>query len=157
CFALGGRMLEVDAAAALIAARVPALEGLETVPLRAAIGRVLAGALRAPMPLPPFFHSAVDGYAFRHAALAAAGETRLRVAGRVQAGAAAAALAPGTALRIFTGAPMPAGADTVMMQEDAREADGAVILPPGLRHGANCRPAGEDVAEGAAALPAGRR
>jgi molybdopterin molybdotransferase len=157
CFAFGGKLLAVEAAAALIAERVPPLAGAETVPLRAALGRVLAEDLRAPVALPPFFNSAVDGYAFRHADLAAEGESRLVIAGRLQAGAEAGAVAPGTAIRIFTGAPMPDGADTVMMQEDAREEAGAVILPPGLRRGANCRPAGEDVALGEVALAQGRR
>lgn len=157
CFAFGGKLLDVDEAAALIAARVPALPGTEAVPLRAARGRVLTEPLLAPVALPPFFNSAVDGYAFRHADLAPAGATRLVIAGRVQAGAAAPPLAPGTALRIFTGAPMPEGADTVMMQEDARDEGGTVLLPAGLKRGANCRPAGEDVARGAPALPAGRR
>jgi molybdopterin molybdotransferase len=157
CFAFGGRLLSVEEAQAMIVERIPALPGSETVGLRAALGRVLAEDLRAPVPLPPFFNSAVDGFAFRHADLAAAGETRLRIAGRLQAGQAAGAVAPGTAIRIFTGAPMPDGADTVMMQEDAREEAGDVVLPPGLKRGANCRPAGEDVALGEAALEEGRR
>jgi molybdopterin molybdotransferase len=157
CFAFGGKLLAVEAAAALIEARVPPLAGTEAVPLRAALGRVLAEDMRAPVALPPFFNSAVDGYAFRHADLAAAGETRLVIAGRLQAGAEAAPVAPGTAIRIFTGAPMPQGADTVMMQEDAQEEGGAVVLPPGLKRGANCRPAGEDVALGEVALAQGRR
>jgi molybdopterin molybdotransferase len=157
CFAFGGPLMSVEVAQALIADRVPALSGAETVALLAAAGRVLAGDLHAPLPLPPFFNSAVDGYAFRHADLAAEGETRLPVAARLQAGQAAAPLAAGTSIRIFTGAPMPQGADTVMMQEDAREEGGAVLLAVGLRPGANCRPAGEDVAQGEVALPAGRR
>jgi molybdopterin molybdotransferase len=157
CFAFGGPLLSVDAAQALIAERIPVLDGLEQVALLAALGRVLAGDLRAPLPLPPFFNSAVDGYAFRHADLAADGETSLPIAARLQAGHAAAPLAAGTCARIFTGAPMPAGADTVMMQEDAQEAGGAVLLAPGLKRGANCRPAGEDVAQGEVALQAGRR
>jgi molybdopterin molybdotransferase len=157
CFAFGGKLLDVDAAAGLIAERVPPLAGAEPVGLRAALGRVLAEDLRAPVPLPPFFNSAVDGYAFRHEDLARAGETRLVVAGRLQAGASAGTVAAGTAIRIFTGAPMPDGADTVMMQEDAREEAGCVILPAGLKRGANCRPAGEDLPEGAVALAAGRR
>jgi molybdopterin molybdotransferase len=68
-------------------------------------------------------------------------------------------LAPATAVRVFTGAPMPPGADTVLMQEDARLESGAaaLVVPPGLKPGANARPAGEDVAAGAVALPAGRR
>lgn len=157
CFAFGGKLMSVDAAQALIAERVPPLPGAEPAALLQALGRVLAGDLRAPLPLPPFFNSAVDGYAFRHADLAASGETRLPVVARLQAGQESGGIIPGTAIRIFTGAPMPAGADTVMMQEDAREEDGAVLLAPGLKRGANCRPAGEDVAQGAVALEAGRR
>ena len=105
CFAFGGKLLAVEAAAALIADRVPPLQGAVPVALRAALGRVLAEDLRAPIALPPFFNSAVDGYAFRHADLSPAGETRLVVAGRLQAGASGAAVAPGTAIRIFTARP----------------------------------------------------
>ena len=157
CFAFGGPLLSVEDAQALIAARIPPITGQEEVGLRAALGRVLAGDLHAPGPLPPFFNAAVDGYAFRHADLTPEGETLLPIGQRLQAGQAARPLPPRMAARIFTGAPMPAGADTVMMQEDAREQSGAVVIVPGLRRGANCRPAGEDVAQGALALPAGRR
>jgi molybdopterin molybdotransferase len=157
CFAFGGRLLSVEEAEALIAERIPPLPGREEVALHAARGRVLAEALAAPVSLPPFFNSAVDGYAFRHADLSPTGETRLRLAGRLQAGQSGGAVASGTATRIFTGAPMPAGADTVMMQEDAREEGGALVLPAGLKRGANCRPEGEDIARGEPALPEGRR
>jgi molybdopterin molybdotransferase len=157
CFAFGGALLSVEAAEALILERVAPKGGSEAVPLAGALGRVLAAPLVATTPLPPFFNSAVDGYAFRHADLAVAGETRLPLDGRVAAGQAAAPLAPGAAARVFTGAPMPGGADTVMMQEDARTEGGALLLPPGLARGANCRPAGEDVPAGAEALAAGTR
>ncbi|EHL95287.1 putative molybdopterin biosynthesis protein MoeA [Acetobacteraceae bacterium AT-5844] len=158
CFAHGGALLSVEEAASLVIARVPPLEGEESIALSAARGRVLARDLHAPQPLPPFFNSAVDGYAFRHADLIPGQETALRLEGRLAAGqAAGATLTPGTALRILTGAPMPPGADTVMMQEDARLEGGSLYLPPGLKHGANCRPAGEDVAQGELALPAGTR
>lgn len=157
CFAFGGKLMSVDQAQALILERIPPLPGAEPVGLLAALGRVLAADLRAPLPLPPFFNAAVDGYAFRHVDLAVAGATRLPVAARLQAGQDAGRITPGTATRIFTGAAMPDGADTVMMQEDAREEAGAVLLAPGLKRGANCRPAGEDVAQGDVALPAGRR
>jgi molybdopterin molybdotransferase len=156
CFAFGGPLLSVEAAAALIADRVPPLPGRESVLLATARGRVLAEPLVARAPLPPFFNSAVDGYAFRFADLTPEGEARLPLEGRVAAGQLPAPLRPGTVMRVLTGAPMPAGADTVMMQEDAVLEDGAVTLPPGLKRGANCRPAGEDVAAGAEALPAGR-
>lgn len=157
CFAFGGPLLTVEAALALILERVAPLGGEEGVPLPAALGRVLARPLMARTPLPPFFNSAVDGYAFRHADLTPLGETRLALAGRIAAGHAGALLQPGTAARIFTGAPMPGGSDTVMMQEDARLDGDALLLPPGLKRGANARPAGEDVPQGAEALPAGRR
>ncbi|MBO1081590.1 gephyrin-like molybdotransferase Glp [Roseomonas haemaphysalidis] len=158
CFAHGGALLSVEAAAALVVARVPPLAGTETVPLAAARGRVLAEDLHAPQPLPPFFNSAVDGYAFRHADLVPDAESVLALHGRLAAGQAAAGpIPPGTALRILTGAPMPPGADTVMMQEDAVLDGPRLRLPPGLKHGANCRPAGEDVAQGECALPAGAR
>jgi molybdopterin molybdotransferase len=162
CFAFGGALLSVEEAQALIEARIapgPAAE--ETLLLGpTASGRVLARDLIAPRPLPPFFNAAVDGYAFRHADLAPGAEaTPLALAGRLPAGEASgeAPIAPGTAVRIFTGAPMPQGSDTVLMQEDARVEGGTVLVPSGLKLGANARPAGEDVAEGARALPAGRR
>jgi molybdopterin molybdotransferase len=157
CFAFGGALLSMEAAQALIADRVPPLGGEESVPLLAARGRVLARDLVAELPLPPFRNAAVDGYAFRHADLMPGEATPLALAGRVAAGGEAPPLAPGTAARIFTGAPMPPGADTVLMQEDARVAGGCVMVPPGLAPGANARAAGEDVARGAVALPAGRR
>jgi molybdopterin molybdotransferase len=153
CFAFGGELLGVDAARALIEDRVAPLGGMETVPLLAALGRVLAAPLRARTPLPPFRNAAVDGYAFAHAE----GALRLRIAGRVAAGGEAAALAPGDAVRVFTGAPMPDGADTVLMQEDARLDGDALLVPAGLKRGANARAAGEDVPAGAEALPAGTR
>jgi molybdopterin molybdotransferase len=154
CFAFGGQMMGVEAAAALIQARVAPLADTEAVALQAARGRVLAERLIASGALPPFFNAAVDGYAFAHQGGAA---LRLPVAGRVAAGAAPAPLTPGTAMRIFTGAAMPAGADTVLMQEDATLEGDTLLLPAGLRPGANCRPAGEDMAMGATALAAGTR
>jgi molybdopterin molybdotransferase len=157
CFAFGGALMPVEEAQALIAARVPSPMGEEAVPLTAARGRVLARDLVAPIPLPPFFNAAVDGWAFRHGDLDAAAATRLREAGRVPAGQAAARAArAGEAMRVFTGAPMPEGTDTCVMQEDVQREGDAIIVPPGLKRGANARPAGEDVALGSVALPAGR-
>ena len=159
CFAFGGPMRSVDEAVALITARLSRVDGVETVALAGADDRILAEALAAPLALPPFTNSAVDGYAVRAEDLPTDAERAFPVSGRLQAGAAALdQIAPGEALRIFTGAPMPASADTVFMQEDVRvEDDGRVILPPGLKHGANVRPAGEDIPLGHAVLPAGRR
>jgi molybdopterin molybdotransferase len=158
CFAFGGPLLSVDAVERLIAERVTPVSEIETVLLRDARGRVLASNVVAPIDLPPFDNSAVDGYAVRHADIDAKHETTLAIVDRLTAGRAAAqALAVGEAIRIFTGAPMPPGADTVFMQEDVRAEDGAVAVPPGLKLGANRRLAGEDVARGSIALRAGRR
>ncbi len=159
CFAFGGPMMSVDEAVGLIAARVTPVKEIERVALNRADGRILAHDIAAALPLPPFTNSAVDGYAVRSRDLPDATEAVFAVAGRVQAGAAASeAIQPGQAVRIFTGAPMPEGADTVFMQEDVRlDGEGRVVLPAGLKPGANVRPAGEDIAIGTAALGKGRR
>jgi molybdopterin molybdotransferase len=158
-FAFGGKLMPVDDAVAILSARVKPVAEVETVDLRHADGRILAKDIAAPLPLPPFTNSAVDGYAVRSRDLTQNEPVAFAVEGRIQAGAAAGGtIAPGRAVRIFTGAPMPHGADTVFMQEDVRlDASGAVLLPSGLRAGANVRATGEDIAAGATALPAGRR
>jgi molybdopterin molybdotransferase len=159
CFAFGGPLMSIDEAVGMIASRVTPVSDLEIVPVVRADGRVLSADVRAPLPLPPFTNSAVDGYAVRSADLGFAGEQPFTVTGRIQAGAAAdAPILPGHAVRIFTGAPMPAGADTVFMQEDVRiDEAGKAVLPTGLKAGANVRPAGEDIERNSVALPAGRR
>jgi molybdopterin molybdotransferase len=158
CFAFAGPLMLIADAERLIGERVTPVGGSETVTLREAAGRVLAQDVIAPVNVPPFDNSAVDGYAVRAADLGGEGETRLAVVDRVAAGHSAShPIKAGEAIRIFTGAPMPAGADTVFMQEDCRVEDGAVIVPPGLKRGANLRFAGEDIRAGAVALPAGRR
>jgi molybdopterin molybdotransferase len=158
CFAFNGPLLPIAEAEKLIGARVIPVSGQEMVPLRAALGRVLNADLIAPFNLPPFDNSAVDGYAVRGEDIDAGREQRLAIVDRVAAGHAAThAVKSGDAVRIFTGAPMPAGADTVFMQEDCRLDGAHVIVPPGLSRGANRRLAGEDIRAGAVALPAGRR
>ena len=157
CFAFGGPMMSVDEAVAIIATRVTAVQEVETVSLDGADGRVLAHDLAAPLPLPPFTNSAVDGYAVRASDLSRDSEQAMPIAGRVQAGAVGEAAKPGQAVRIFTGAPMPQGTDTVFMQEDVRiDEAGRVVLPAGLKPGANVRPAGEDIPAGHLALKAGQ-
>ena len=157
CFAFSGPLLPVEEMERLIAERVTPVAETEFSPLHGARGRVVAEDILAPVDLPHFDNSAVDGYAVRHADLRANGETSLAVAGRLTAGRRAeAALGSHQAIRIFTGAPMPQGADTVFMQEDCRVEGETVIVPSGLRRGANRRLAGEDVRAGAVVLPAGR-
>ncbi len=158
CFAFAGPLLPIADMERLIIARVTPVAEVEEVPLTEALGRVVAADMAATEDLPPFDNSAVDGFAVRHADLAAASDTRLIIAERVMAGHEAAhPLAPREAIRIFTGAPMPVGADTVFMQEDCRVEGNAVIVPPGLERGANSRQAGEDLRKGAIMLPAGRK
>jgi molybdopterin molybdotransferase len=158
CFAFGGELMRLEDAVRLMAQRVAPVAGTELVPLEEADGRVLADDVIATVDLPPFDNSAVDGYAVRHDDLSAGGDSRLPVAGRIAAGAAPEGLASaGQAVRIFTGAPLPAGSDTVFMQEDVRVEDGLASLPQGLERGANRRLAGEDLPKGGNALPAGRR
>jgi molybdopterin molybdotransferase len=159
CFAFGGPMMSVDEAVHIIAARVTAVHETETVSLAEADGRFLASDISAPLPLPPFTNSAVDGYAVRSGDLPRQEEAAFPIAGRVQAGASAREpIRPGHAIRIFTGAPMPDGADTVFMQEDVRvDENHRVVLPAGLKPGANVRPAGEDIPGGFPALKAGQR
>ena len=157
CFAFSGPLLPLEEMERLIETRVQPVAGKETVLLRAAGGRILAADIVAPLDLPPFDNSAVDGYAVRHRDLKPDAETRLTVSGRVMAGHRPPnTVGAGEAVRIFTGAPMPAGADTVFMQEDVRTEGEAVIVPPGLKTGANRRLAGEDVKKGSVVLPAGR-
>jgi molybdopterin molybdotransferase len=158
CFAFGGPLMSVDEAVAIIAGRVAAIAESETVSLLHADGRILAADVVAPVPLPPFTNSAVDGYAVRSGDLNPDGSI-FSVTGRVQAGdPSRLPIAAKHAIRIFTGAPMPEGADTVFMQEDVRlDSEGNVALPSGLKAGANVRPVGEDIAAGVTALPAGSR
>ena len=158
CFAFGGPMLSVDDVERLMAERVGAVAGCADVALAQALGRVLASDVRAPINLPSFDNSAVDGYAVRFADLNTTGETRLRVAGRAQAGSRdVTAVQAGEAIRIFTGAAMPPGTDTVFMQEDVQAQGDAVVVPSGLKLGANRRLIGEDVTAGSVVLKAGCR
>jgi len=156
CFAFSGPLLPLSEMERLIGERVVPVAETERVGLRGARGRVTAADVTAPVDLPPFDNSAVDGYAVRHADLREDGDSKLVIAGRLTAGTwADIALKPGQAIRIFTGAAMPAGADTVFMQEDVTVDGDHVIVPKGLQLGANRRLAGEDVPAGQVALPAG--
>lgn len=158
CFAHGGSLMSLDDALALIEERTQAVTGVEAVALKDGLGRILAEDVIAPFAVPPHANSAVDGYAVRFEDLAQDKETMLRVVGRAAAGhPERRALGPGEAIRIFTGAVMPQGADTVMMQEDCRLERGCLAVPPGIKRGANRRRAGEDVEAGALALATGTR
>lgn len=149
-------MLSFDEALAkLLAGCVPVSE-TKAMPTIAAAGRVLAEAQHSTLAVPPLDNSAMDGYAVRAADVTVAGTT-LPVSQRIPAGTVGAHLQPGTAARIFTGAPIPAGADAVVMQERCEHADGAVVINHVPKVGEHIRRAGEDVTVGAQILAAGAR
>jgi molybdopterin molybdotransferase len=149
--------LDCETALARILATLSPLPGHEVVHLRAALGRVLVADLQAARPVPGFANSAVDGYAFNHADGALAIRAGLPLAGTSYAGRPwLEALPAGHCIRITTGAALPAGADSVVMQEHTREVAGQVVHDRPVHAGENVRLAGEDIAAGELALPAGR-
>ncbi|MDZ7782855.1 MAG: gephyrin-like molybdotransferase Glp [Halioglobus sp.] len=143
--------LEEALARMLASARMTDL--VDTVPLLEARGRILAEDVKAVIDVPGADNSAMDGYALR----AAEADGPLRVAQRIPAGAVGKPLAPGTAARIFTGAPMPPGADAVAIQENCLEEEGVVRVKHVTAAGDNVRPRGQDVAVGETVIASGRR
>lgn len=125
----------------------------ETLDCDRAAGRVLAEALVAPRDLPSFDTSTMDGYALHHGQ---AGRS-LPVSQRIAAGSTALPLAPSSCARIFTGAPIPPGADCVVPQEQVKLESERVIIPAGVASGSNIRRCGSELRQGAVALPAGLR
>jgi molybdopterin molybdotransferase len=158
CFAFGGELMKTEEALRLLTERLEIVVEREDIDLRSAAGRILAADIVSDRAVPPHDNAAVDGYAVRFDDLGENGETRLTLAGRIAAGTQMdRPVGRGEAIRIFTGAPMPDGADTVLMQEDCRAENGIVAIPPGIKQGANRRFAGEDVVPGARILAAGTR
>ena len=137
----------------LLAAAQP-VEEVRHVPLLAAAGRVLAVVQQSGVSVPPLDNSAMDGYAVRTADVTTAGIC-LPVSQRIPAGTVGVPLQPGSAARIFTGAPIPAGADAVVMQERCEHGEGGVVINQVPKSGENIRRAGEDITAGADILPAG--
>jgi molybdopterin molybdotransferase len=151
-----GPALSLADALARILGEVKAVDGSETVAVRLALGRVLATDVESGIDVPSHTNSAMDGYALAGAELPADGETRLEVIGTAAAGRPfAGAVGAGQCVRIMTGAPMPAGADTVVMQENVVRDGAAAIIGSGQKPGQHVRQAGEDIAAGSVALRAG--
>ncbi len=152
------RLMAVDEALQQIRAKLSCTAAAESVLLREAAGRILYSDHHATMDVPPFANSAMDGYAIRFDDLEQ-GQRIFPISGRVPAGHDPGPLAPGTAVRIFTGAPMPSGADTVVIQENCRTDAGAstvtVVADPSV--GENVRAAGNDIHAGERLLSAGKR
>jgi molybdopterin molybdotransferase len=149
-------MLTVEEALAQVLASAEALVDIETVPTLQACGRVLATGVVAAMDVPPMDNSQMDGYAVRTLDVPAA-PTTLRVSQRIAAGHVGAPLEPGTAARIFTGAPVPPGADAIVMQESCSAAGDKVQINEKPAPGAWVRRAGVDVEAGQTVLAPGTR
>lgn len=158
CFATGRPLMTTAEALAVLDQRIVPVVGSEDIGLDAAAGRILAEDVASPIDVPPHDNSAVDGYAVFFDDLRDDAPTQLPVIGRAAAGHPFdRAVKRGEAIRIFTGAPMPAGPDTVMMQEDCQESDGTVTIAPGIKRGANRRKAGEDIRADSTVLQQGTR
>mgnify|MGYP002713207626 CR=1 FL=1 len=161
CFLHDKDRLRHDEALDILSARVTPVASIEEIALENAVGRILAEEITAPRPVPGTDNSAMDGYAFTHSDYVSLGG-RLPISGRIVAGQPATApIEPSTAVRIFTGAVMPEGADTVAMQEDVTEELSGetrlAVIPEGLKYGANRRLAGEDLKPGDLILEAHTR
>ena len=163
CFANDGQLMPLAEALAILDDRLVTVAPIETVALGAACGRILADSVVASDDVPPHDKSAVDGFAVYFDDLSPDDPTELPITGRIAAGHPLGRLAQrGEALRVFTGAVMPHGAndsgpDTVLMQEDCALEGEVVRIPPGVARGANRRNAGEDIVQGTTVLDAGRR
>ncbi|HEY7841021.1 MAG TPA: gephyrin-like molybdotransferase Glp, partial [Gammaproteobacteria bacterium] len=150
--------LTVPEALDRIRAAIVPLGERERVPIRAALDRVLADDVRSEIDVPPGTNSAMDGYAVRAADIPTDGTRELRVVGTAWAGRPLREkITSGTAARIMTGALLPEGADTVVIQERAESSDGLVRIGPGTNRGDNVRAAGEDIRRGDTVLTRGRR
>ncbi|MTI10221.1 molybdopterin molybdotransferase MoeA [Curvivirga aplysinae] len=158
CFDAGGELLPLEKAIKHLKENLLPVAQKVLLPLAECQNHVLAEDIIANHNVPPHNNSAVDGYAVRFSDLSSSENTILPVGARIAAGQfLGRPLAEKEAIRIFTGAPMPEGADTVMMQEDTVEADGKVTLLPGIKLGANSRNAGEDMQAGKVVLKAGQK
>ena len=166
CFAFGGDLTPLDEALAAMHERIAVVTEPREMAVDQALGHILADTIIAPRNVPPHDNSAVDGYAVYFDDLDPEKPTRLPFTGRIAAGHPLERPAVhGEALRIFTGAPMPVGAegtqksgpDTVFMEEDVTVDGDTAVFPPGLKRGANRRDAGEDINEGAEILRRGDR
>lgn len=149
-------MISLDEACQRAVSYAGVIRSPEKVLIADALNRVLAEDLKAHIALPPFDQSAMDGYAFAISSLSSV-ETALSIVARVPASGAAAPLPTGAAARIFTGAPLPEGADTVVMQEHVRLDGQQIVVDGPIRKGSNIRRRGEDIAEGETLLERGQR
>lgn len=151
------KLMSVDDALALLLTKAQPVDEIEYADISNTLGRILAQSQTSTLDVPTADNSAMDGYAFAYRDIHAQGETRLCVSQRIPAGQIGHPLLPGTAARIFTGAPLPPGADTVVMQEHCHAEEDRVIIQHPIKSGQNVRRAGEDIAAGTVILSAGTK
>ncbi len=156
CGFSGDRLMPVERAQAALLDQASCVGDVEEIALSDAAGRVLASSLTSPIDVPGFDNSAMDGYAiaFRPARTA---PTQYEVTQRISAGSSGTRLAPGCAARIFTGAPVPPGADAVVMQEQVHDSGDFIRIEREVRAGENIRSRGNDIARNDMVLLAGQR
>jgi len=150
---MAANLTPVDEAIAHLLSKAPVITETELLPLTESLGRILAQDYQVPADVPPADNSAVDGYALR-AEDYVHGQA-LSVSGRIPAGSAPGSLQPGTAVRIFTGSEVPAGADTVIMQERVEVTDNGILINGEVKADQNIRRRGQDLAEGSLGLEKG--
>lgn len=148
--------MPVDKARAFIHSFLSPVTGVARVPLRSALGRVLAEDVVSPVNVPAHVNSAMDGWALRHADLADANAALTEIGSSFAGAPFGQPVGPGQCVRIFTGGVVPAGCDTVVMQEKAEAQGKTIRFAPGVKLGQNVRHAGEDLKAGAVALARGR-
>ncbi|WP_428945683.1 molybdopterin molybdotransferase MoeA [Pantoea sp. FN060301] len=148
-------LISLDDALAAMLVRITPVTETETLSITAAAGRITASSVISPLNVPPFANSAMDGYAVRLADLQTG---PLAVAGKAFAGAPYRGdWPPGSCIRIMTGAPVPAGTEAVVMQEETEQVDDRIRITAAVNAGQNIRLAGEDIQQGAGVLEAGIR
>src|SRR5690554_4092516 len=150
---MAGNLTPVDEAIAHLLSKAPVITETELLPLTESLGRILAQDYRVPADVPPADNSAVDGYALR-AKDYVQGQA-ISVSDRIPAGSAPSPLQPGTAVRIFTGSEIPAGADTVVMQERVEVTDSGILIDGEVKADQNIRRRGQDLAQGSLGLEQG--
>ncbi len=152
----GSRLTPIDEALRMLLADMETVANTETVAIKRSLNRVLAHAIDAPIHVPGYNNSGMDGYALNSAELQS-GSSRLRVSQRIIAGSEGEVLEKGTAARIFAGAPMPPGADAVVMQENCTLEGDTITVHQAVSAGENVRLAGADVLRGSRLFEAGHR
>ncbi len=152
------RILKLEQALEYIETSIQPVQSAEQVSIHGALNRVLAQDIHSPMNVPPYDNSAMDGYALNHVDLPTAGEAQLNIVATILAGAPFnGRIQPGQCARIMTGAKIPSGTDTVVMQEHVKVTGDKITLTAGHKPGENLRRAGEDISIGDTVLNQGRK